>query len=106
MKLKIGSLIEEIASMSNEIFESQTPKEERIYVELKDANRTAPEILNSFKENYTGTLTVVYGENIEETFVGYQLETIRKMYEEFGVQIGIDFVKRNENVEIEGGEAE
>lgn len=105
MKLKIGSLVEEITSMSNEIFENQTPKEERIYVELKDTNRTAPEILNSFKENYTGTLTVVYGENIEETFVGYQLETIRKMYEEFGVQIGIDFVKRNENVEIEGGDA-
>lgn len=106
MKLKIGSLVEEITSMNNEIFENQMPKEERIYVELKDTNRTAPEILNSFKENYTGTLTVVYSENIEETFVGYQLETIRKMYEEFGVQIGIDFVKRNENVEIEGGEAE
>lgn len=97
MKLKIGSLIEEIASMSNEIFENQTPKEERIYVELKDTNRTAPEILNSFKENYTGTLTVVYSKNIEETFIGYQLETIRKMYDEFGVQIGIDFVKREQS---------
>lgn len=99
MKIKFGSITEEINQINSEVYND--PVEERIYINLKDTSRTADEMLNLINENYTGVLTVVYEENSEELFSGYVLDNVRKMFDVMGVQLTIEFVKRDDILENE-----
>lgn len=91
MQLKIGSFTEEARHVNNEIY--LNPVQERLYIELKNVHCTAQTVVNSIEENYTGTLTILYDDEIEETFTGYVLESVRKMYNDSDTQICIDFIK-------------
>ena len=68
MKIKFGSIIENINQMNNDIYSNQTPSEERIYIDFKDTHHTAQEIVEMINTNYTGTLTIVYEDDIEKSF--------------------------------------
>ena len=91
MKIKIGTVTEDIKRMSNEIFKNSDTGRERISVELKNSRRSVTEMNELLDQNFAGTLILIDDEGIEETFEGYELETIRKSYDATGKQITLGF---------------
>lgn len=100
MKIKFGSVTEEINRMSNDIFKDGGTKE-RIAIELKNVNRTVAEIDALLEQNFTGTLVLVDDEEKEESFSGYELESIRKNYDSTGKQISLVFKTPGSSLEEE-----
>ena len=91
MKIKIGTVTEDIKRMSNEIFKNSDTGRERISVELKNSKRSVTEMNELLDQNFAGTLTLIDDEEVEESFEGYELETIRKNYDSSGKQITLGF---------------
>lgn len=91
MKIKFGTVTKDIKRMNNEIFKNSDTGKERISVELKDSSLAVAEIDGLLDQNFTGTLTLVDDEGVEESFTGYELETIRKSYDAAGKQITLGF---------------
>ena len=92
MKIKIGKITEDVLRMTNDIFKTDSPSE-RLYVDLKNTNRSAAEIDELITANFTGSLTFVDGDK-EEVFTGYSVDNIRKSYDGTGEQISIEFKKQ------------
>ena len=100
MKIKFGSATEEINRMSNDIFKDGNTKE-RIAVELKNTDRSVADVDELLEQNFTGTLVLVDDEEKEESFSGYELESIRKNYDSTGKQISLMFKTPGSTLEEE-----
>lgn len=101
MKIKIGTITEDVLRVSNDIFKIDNPCE-RLYIDLKNTNRSAAEIDELITANFTGSITFIDG-NQEEVFTGYDIDNIRKTHDGIGEQISMEFKKQKDTgSEIEG----
>lgn len=91
MKIKIGNFEAEITRMSNDIL----MREESEYLNFTLANESTnvSDITNKLNSNFTGTLSYVDNDGVEEVFEGYICESIRKQYDEHGKTFSISFKK-------------
>lgn len=93
MKIKIGTFEKAVTYVVNEIYKnSDANVDERISVELSDTSLSISSVDASITELFTGSLTIVDDTN-EETFTGYDYESIRKTYGGNGKNISIVFSK-------------
>lgn len=92
MKIKIGNFEAEVKRMSNELL-MREDNSEYLNFTLVNANINISDITNELDTNFTGTLTYVDNDGVEEVFEGYSCESIRKQYDEHGKTFSISFTK-------------
>lgn len=93
MKIKIGTMEEVIERLNNEIYKNVDEGKERLSVELADSERNVSELNTLLSEQFTGSLTFCDDDGVEEVYSGYELESIRKSYDNMGRQIFIEFTR-------------
>lgn len=93
MKIKIGTITEEIVRMNNEIYKSVENGNERLSIELKDTSHTVEGIDGLIAKNFDGSLTFIDDGKKEEAFNGYTFESVRKSYDTMGKQLTMEFKK-------------
>ena len=93
MKIKVGTITEEVKRVTSEIHKNTDNGEERLTVELKDTTRTVAEVDALMDQNFEGSLILVDDEGTEETFSGYEFESARKSYDNMGKQLTLGFKK-------------
>lgn len=93
MKIKIGNFEAEVKRMSNEILMRNENNSEYLNFTLANANTNISDISNELNSNFTGTLSYIDNDGIEEIFEGYTCESIRKQYDEHGKTFSISFIK-------------
>ena len=98
MKIKIGNFEAEVKRMSNEIL-MREDNSEYLNFTLANANINISDITNELDSNFTGTLSYIDNDGVEEVFEGYSCESIRKQYDEHGKTFSISFTKDKLNSE-------
>lgn len=93
MKIKIGTMEEVIERLNNEIYKNVDEGKERLSVELADSGRNVSELNTLLSEQFTGSLTFYDDDGVEEVYSGYEIESIRKSYDNMGRQIFVEFTR-------------
>lgn len=91
MKIKIGNFEAEVKRMSNDILMRE--ESEYLNFTLANASTNVSDITNELNSNFTGTLSYIDNDGVEEVFEGYSCESIRKQYDEHGKTFSISFTK-------------
>lgn len=97
MKIKIGEITEDVLRMTNEIFKT-TDSSERLTIELKDTRKSVAEIDELLVDNYSDSIIFIDDDDVEETFSGYVLDSVRKSCDDNGKRVSIEFKKQSENM--------
>lgn len=93
MKIKIGNFEAEVKRMSNEVLMHNENNSEYLNFTLANANTNISDITNELNSNFTGTLSYIDNDGVEEVFEGYACESIRKQYDEHGKTFVMSFIK-------------
>lgn len=93
MKIRFGNVEKEVVRFSNEIYKNAEMASERISIEMEDTSVTVQALDQEVETNFTGTITLVDDSGNEESFPGYELESLRKSYDSMGRKIFVEFAK-------------
>ena len=93
MKIRFGNVEKEVVRFSNEIYKNADMASERISVEMEDTSVTVQALDQEIEEGFRGTITLIDDGGNEETFAGYELESLRKSYDSMGKKMFVEFAK-------------
>lgn len=97
MKIKIGTVTEDIVRMNNELYKNLDTGT-ILTIDFKNTDRTVEEIDELFAENFTGDVIFIADDGDEETYADYVIESIRKSYDENSTQISVELKKEKTQV--------
>lgn len=96
MKIKIGTVVEEIKSMENYVFADESVENggERLSIRLINDQVDIRELSERIKSAFKGAVTFIDDDDTEEIYSGFTFTGVRKSYEITTRMVMIDLFKK------------